>query len=148
VRAATPSHAAEMISPDQTEWKNRLRQIGARLPQSAVTVLRSKRERLRTVSGKRVLLSPDAFLQDKRLLLDMTQRRLAGVSAALLHQNKQQFIALTSKLDALSPLAVLARGYAIALRADGSVLKDAEKAVTGEHLTLRLAQGELGCVAD
>ena len=147
-RAATPSHAAQMLAPDQAEWRNSVLQAGAHLRQSANHILRARCERLNAISQRRVLSSPEAYLQDKRLLLDLAQRRLAGAASAMAGRQKQRFVSLMSKLDALSPLAVLARGYAIATRRGGHVLKDAEEAIPGERLTLRLARGEVGCVVE
>ena len=63
-------------------------------------------------------------------------------------QKKQRFIRLTSKLDAMSPLKVLGRGYAIARREDGSVLTRAADACPGEGLELRLAEGSVHCHVD
>ncbi|MDR3207041.1 MAG: exodeoxyribonuclease VII large subunit, partial [Oscillospiraceae bacterium] len=85
---------------------------------------------------------------DKRLVLDLTLGRLTGASAALLSAKKHRFVSLVSKLDALSPLAVLARGYAIAARPDGAVAKDAAQLSPGDRLTLRLMRGTVGCIVE
>jgi len=147
-RAATPSHAAEMLTPDQEEWKANISRCGARLSQCVHALLNTKRDRLRVLSKSHVLSGAGAYLQDRRLLLDLTQQRLAVAALSLFGGKKQRFAMLTGKLDALSPLTVLSRGYCLATRHDGTVLRDAGQAAPGDRLTLRLARGRIHCVVD
>lgn len=148
VRAATPTHAAELVVPDQAEWKTHLSAYAARLGQRTGTLLRRKRDRLETVAAKRVLTSPAVYLQDKRMVLDLAHRKLSGAAASALHGRKQNFVALVAKLDALSPLAVLTRGYAIATGPGGRIIKSAEDVTAGDRLKLKLMRGEISCVAE
>ena len=86
-----------------------------------------------------------AFVEDRRQDVDhMTHRLCAGMRAVADGQGRR-FGALAAALDALSPLKVLGRGYALAQQPDGTVLRSADQARIGETLRLRLADGALRC---
>ena len=100
------------------------------------------------LSEKRVLQDPTAFLQDKGLLLDKLHSRLALLGQSRVDKEHRRFAQLTAALDALSPLKVLARGYAMAQTRDGTVIKSAAQVETGQHIRLQLGQGVLGCTVE
>jgi len=76
------------------------------------------------------------------------QQRLLGIAQRTLEQDKQRFIRTTTALDALSPLKVLSRGYAMAQTADGTVLRSSEQVESGERIRVQLGQGSLSCTVD
>jgi exodeoxyribonuclease VII large subunit len=86
-------------------------------------------------------LHPRRRIQDDRRRLQTVEARLARVMLARRQQARQHFVALTSKLDALSPLGVLARGYAVVVRARGEVVTDAGVLRAGERVDVRVARG-------
>ena len=94
------------------------------------------------------MTDPMAFLQDKRMQLDFVQQKLAGTAREHLQQQQQRFARLTASLDALSPLKVLGRGYAMAQGKDGTVLKSSDQVAIGEKIYVRLGQGSLHCRVD
>ena len=145
LRAATPSNAAELAVPDQNEVTSALMGLGERLEGSLRRRLQGERQRLDRLAGSRAMTRPDAYFQDKRLLLDYQGRRLSHGLAASVAGQRERFARLAAALDALSPLKVLGRGYAIARKEDGRVIASAADAVPGEDFTLRLADGELPC---
>ena len=145
LRAATPSNAAELAVPDQNEVASALMGLGERLEGSLRRRLQGERQRLDRLAGSRAMTRPDAYFQDKRLLLDYQGRRLSHGLAASVAGQRERFARLAAALDALSPLKVLGRGYAIARKEDGRVIASAADAVPGEDFTLRLADGELPC---
>ena len=106
------------------------------------------RSRLSALEGKRVLRDPMAFLADKRLLLDYTQKNLASLAERQVAQRRQRFAALCASLDAMSPLRVLARGYAVARTADGTVLRSAREVSAGDIVGVTLGQGSLVCTVN
>ena len=86
-----------------------------------------------------------AFVEDRRQDVDhMTHRLCAGMRAVADGQGRR-FGALAAALDALSPLKVLGRGYAVAQTEDGTVVRSARQVERGERLRLRLAQGGIVC---
>ena len=111
-RAATPSHAAELAAPDQTELLERLESLRLHMLRSQSKRLELLRRRLAELTGRRVLTDPMAAVQDKRLLLDHVQRELCRAALARLAAPRQELAALAAALDAMSPLKVLGRGFA------------------------------------
>ena len=147
-RASTPSNAAEIAVPEQKELRRRLDTLSARMEQSEQKRVKALRERCEALARSRVLRDPMAFIDDKRLLLDYTQRKLSALAQAQTAQRAQRFASLAASLDALSPLKVLGRGYAVARDENGTILRAAEEAIVGEMIEVLLGQGSLMCTVD
>lgn len=141
LRAATPSNAAELAVPDQTELCQTLLERQRLLQTLMVRRLKQERQRVEALAACRSLKSPTNYLDDRRMALDHTLRRLSAASAALLHGQRERFTRLTAKLDAMSPLKVLGRGYSMVLQADGRPIKSVNEITTDERVRLRLADG-------
>ena len=144
-RAATPTHAAQQAVPDQTELAERIQGMQLRMQQAQRHRLEQQRRRLQNITAKRVLMNPLAVVQDKRLLLGHLQKELLHAAAASLTSPKRKLAALSASLDALSPLKVLARGYAVVTDENGVPLKNAEEVSVGGRVVNRLAAGTLYC---
>ena len=147
-RASTPSNAAEIAVPDQRELRRRLSVLAERMGQSENTRVGALKKRLGELAQKRVLTDPSAFIEDKRMLLDYTQKNLASLAEKQLAGRQRKYASLCASLDALSPLKVLGRGYAVARGADGRILKNAAETEIGERIELKLGSGRLGCVVE
>ena len=147
-RASTPSNAAEIVVPDQKELRRRLAVLGERMEQSESARLETLQKHLTELARKRVLTDPMAFIADKRMLLDYTQKNLVSIAEKQLGERQRQYAALCASLDALSPLKVLGRGYAMARTADGQVLKSAADVAVGDKIDVTLGQGRLDCVVE
>lgn len=147
-RASTPSNAAEIAVPDMAELLRSLQNAENRMAQGTLNVLDRQEKRLEVLEKKRVLSDPMAFLQDRRLQLDYVQQKLAGAAREQLADDTKKFTQLTAKLDALSPLKVLGRGYAMAQTTDGTVLRSSEQVLPGDRIRVQLAQGSLGCTVE
>ena len=147
-RASTPSNAAEIAVPDQKELRRRLDVLSGRMGQSEAARIEALQKRLAELSQKRVLTDPMAFIADKRMLLDYTQKNLASLAEKQMAERQRKYASLCASLDALSPLKVLGRGYAMARTADGQVLKNAADAAVGDKIDLTLGSGSLGCVVE
>ena len=145
LRAATPSNAAELAVPDQREVRAGLEQIQARLEHAMGRRLAGYRQALDRLSRSRSMTEPAAYFQNKRLLLDYHSRRLSHSGERCLSGQRERLGRLASALDAMSPLKVLGRGYAIPRREDGRVLTSAGDAAAGDRLLLRLSDGTLRC---
>ena len=145
LRAATPSNAAELAVPDQNELLAWLEGAEERMRQGLRRTLLQRRRELERLRGSRPLSQPESFFRDKRLQLDfLGQRMVQGLSRTLSAQ-KQRQARLAASLDALSPLKVLGRGYAIARKEDGHVIASVRDAAPGEPFALRLSDGEVPC---
>lgn len=147
-RASTPSNAAEIAVPDRQELRRRLDALSARMEQGEQKRVKALRERYAALARSRVLRDPMAFIDDKRLLLDYTQRKLSALAQAQTAQRAQHFASLAASLDALSPLKVLGRGYAVARDENGNILRAAEEVSAGEKIEVLLGQGSLMCTVD
>lgn len=145
-RASTPSNAAEIAVPDRAELLHRIESSRQRLERALCRRVENQRERLETLAKKRVLQDPAALLSDKAMRLDYGQRRLAAAMQTVTDREKGRLAAAAASLDALSPLRVLGRGYALAQTAKGDVLRSVSQVEAGEKVKLRLSEGRLTCV--
>ena len=103
--------------------------------------LEALRRRLDTAAGKRVLRDQTAYIQDKRMLLVHLQQRLGDLAGVTVGRKQQRFAALAASLDAMSPLKVLGRGYAVARDEAGRVLKSYQDVVPGQQVCVTLGEG-------
>ena len=143
LRAATPSNAAELAVPDQNEIRAALYQSERRLEQGIQRLLTLRREQVNRLGGSRAMTDPGAFVRDKRLLLDYQSRRLVHGLDRSVSGQRERLVRLAAALDAMSPLKVLGRGYAIAQKEDGAVIASVADAEAGEEFVLRLRDGRL-----
>lgn len=144
-RASTPSNAAEIAVPDMAELLRTLGGMEQRMQQGMQRCIGYRRERLEALAEKRVLTEPTAYLEDRRQDIDhLTHRLCAGMRSASGHA-AQRFGALAAALDALSPLKVLGRGYALAQTEDGTVLRSSGQVNTGDRVHVRLSKGGIVC---
>jgi exodeoxyribonuclease VII large subunit len=120
VRAPTPSAAAELALADHREVRRQADDLAARLANAL---------------GARTSLATER--------LERAGDRLQGAMAALLEGRRQQLVRLAAQLDALSPLRVLQRGYAVPTGADGHVLKRRAEFAPAMPFTLRVADGSI-----
>ena len=145
LRAATPSNAAELAVPDQAEMAQHVTQLELRCRQAVQSRLQYERQRLERLTASPALTEPMRQIEERRMLLDDRQYRLAQGLRHRLSGEQTRFAGLLAKLDALSPLKVLSRGYAYARDESGTVVTSAAAVELGERLSLRLADGTLGC---
>lgn len=145
LRAATPSDAARKAVPEQKEVRAHLDQLQLRLGRVMGNQLARQRQKLQHLERSRALSRPLTFVEEKRMLLDRQQEKLAGALQKSVAVHRTRFAALCAALDSLSPLKVLARGYGLAQREDGSVITAAAQVSCGDHIDLTLSGGTLGC---
>lgn len=148
LRAATPSNAAELVAPDVSELRDAIRSASARLDQAIDRGLTQRRTALTELASRRVMQSPTGFIDQRRLELDSIRLRLDAAATGRLHRERQEFARLAAKLDALSPLKVLGRGYSIALDAEGRAVREAAQLKAGDKLDLRLSRGGAKCLVE
>ena len=144
-RASTPSNAAEIAVPDREELQRWLQGAGERMAQSEQQRLETLRQKLDALAGKRVMTDQLAYVQDKRMDLLHVQQRLGDLSGILLSQKRRKFAALAASLDAMSPLKVLGRGYAMVQNEEGQILKSYRDVTADERLSVILGEGGFTC---
>lgn len=144
LRAATPSNAAELAVPDQNEQHALLGHLARRMGRAMERELTGARTALERAGRSRMLQNPMSWVDDRRMLLDYQRDRLARGLTTSMGKEREHFARLAAALDALSPLKVLGRGYAIAQGPRG-VVKFTEDVELGDALKLRVSNGEIAC---
>lgn len=147
LRAPTPSAAAELAVPDTASLLSMLESGSDRREQLLNMALQRETHRLKMLSEKRCLRSPLFYVEERQMRLDLLTQAFSAASMREVHRAGQRLAADAAKLDALSPLKVLGRGYAIPYK-DGTVLSSVAQAKEGDRLTIRLCDGEIGCTVD
>lgn len=145
LRAPTPSAAAELAVPDQNELHRLLELQRARLERAVKRVADHKTQELKQIQTLSILAHPERWFYPHQQRLDEMKERLGRNVHQGLHERYLQFRNLLGKLDTLSPLATLARGYSITRRQDGKVIYDSMETQVDEAISVRLARGELLC---
>ena len=148
LRAATPSNAAELAVPDQMELRQALAARQALLLTQMQKRLKQERGTLERLASSRVLKSPINYINDRRLQVDYVQHRLTAAFSETVQRKHRRFASLTAKLDAMSPLKVLARGYSMASDGQGMLLRSVKQIKPGDRLTVRFADGSAAAVVE
>ena len=136
-------YVADLAVPDQAELVRRLRSITSAMGAQLSRQVKLNRKRLEVLASSRPLQSPTAYVDERRLLLDGVQRRLCTAQQQTLAGSRQRCVRLAAALDAMSPLKVLTRGYAMAQTEDGRLLRTVEQTSPGGRFTLHLADGRI-----
>ena len=144
-RASTPSNAAEIAVPDCREVSEALNAYEIRASQAMRKKLATLGERLESLKNKRVMSAPTAQLDLRRMELDHMRARLAAAQERELAQSRERFVRLTAALDAMSPLRVLTRGYAIATDGSDRCIRSVTALTPGDRIRLTLADGRADC---
>ena len=142
LRAATPSNAAELAVPDQDTLRQTLDGYSAAMASSLQRQLYNARRHLKVLSESPALQSPEGYLQQRKKALQLLQNRLLSAEIQQNNRKKQRFIGLTAKLDAMSPLKVLTRGYAMTQGEDGRIIRSISDVEPHKQVTVSLADGK------
>ncbi len=143
LRAATPSNAAELIVQDRQSLEQNLDSMSAAMANALGRQLKAARQHLDVLSKSAALQSPHGYLQQRQKSLESLQNRLVAAQNQCIGRSNQRYIALTAKLDAMSPLKVLTRGYAMVQTAEGSVVRSVSQAKAGDHIDISFSDGKL-----
>lgn len=147
-RASTPSNAAEIAVPDQMGLRQWMYDAGERMQQAEIGRIEALRKTVETLASKRVMTDHVAYVQDKRMDLLHLQQRLGDLAGRALSQKQQKFAAVAASLDAMSPLKVLGRGYAMVQNDDGKLIRSNEELSVGERVSVTLGIGGFRCTVD
>lgn len=141
LRAATPSNAAELAVPDQDALRQTLDSASAAMAAALNRQIVAARRHLHVLSGSPALRSPTAYLEQRRQLLARCRERMTAAQTRVLDRRKQSFIGLTAKLDAMSPMKVLTRGYSMTANADGEVIRCVSQTAPGDRICISVSDG-------
>ncbi len=143
LRAPTPSAASELAVPDTAELKHKINNIISRESAVLLQMLSAKRETLARYEKSRYLSSPGHMIDDRRMALVLSSERLMTSAAHVNEIKKHALSALSGKLEALSPLAVLSRGYGVVSSEEGKVIKEIADVSVGDKITVKVRDGEI-----
>lgn len=143
LRAATPSNAAELAVPDMNALQQGLDAMSGSMAAALARQLKSARQRLDMLANRPSMQKPTGYLEQKEKALELLKNRLVSAQTQQLNRERHRYVASVSKLDAMSPLKVLTRGYAYAQTEDGTVLKSVDQVDAGQQITVSLSDGRL-----
>lgn len=141
MRAPTPSAAAEISVPSAIE----LQRVIALTRSRMLGAVRSRLENAALRLGRVLPKTPQDVINDCAQRHDMAMHRIETAYRLILSKSEGRLSEVCAKLNALSPLNTLARGYAIATLEDGTVLRKTEELTPGTDFELRLRDGAVGC---
>ena len=144
-RAATPSAAAEMAVPDSMALRRNLAGLSYRLLAAARRKLTLERSRLARLAASAALAGPGRLLSGPRQRLDGARQELEKAGRRALAYARRDLLSVTARLDAVSPLATLSRGYAVCLTAGGRILRSASDVEPEDMVRVVLHRGRLVC---
>jgi exodeoxyribonuclease VII large subunit len=148
LRAPTPSAAAELATPDMAEVHASLRASEITLRSEMLALIEQKRWRIQMLSRALTHLSPQARLNNDRQRLDGQVARLERAMANRLERARGRLRLAEVGLTAVSPLATLARGYAIVWRAEGQIVRHVAEVNAGDRLSVQVSDGRFTVAVD
>ena len=143
LRAATPSNAAELAVQDRQALEQNLDSMSVMMGNLLGRQIKNARRQLNILSQSPSLTSPDQYILQRRKTLELLKGRVFTAQTRVIQGHKQRFIAATAKLDAMSPLKVLTRGYAMAQNENKTVVRSVKQVKTGETLYVSVSDGVL-----
>ena len=143
LRAATPSNAAELVVPDQDALRQNMDSMLSSVSTCLERQLKACQQHLNVLSASPALQSPFEYLSQKGKTLKLLENRLVAVENQTIHHHNKQFLTNAAKLDALSPLKVLTRGYAMAQSEDGGIIRSVSQVATGDTIRVNFNDGSV-----
>lgn len=141
LRAATPSNAAELAVPDREALFQQLDSMSNAMETALARQLKSARKHLQMLSASPAMESPYEYIHQRRKNLSLLQKRLLSAQEKQVFRSRQRFVGLTAKLDAMSPLKVLSRGYSMTTDPAGSVIRSVKQIKTDDPVQVALSDG-------
>lgn len=146
LRAPTPSAAAELAVPSGEELLEKFQNAEIRLQSSVRKILENRRLKLKMYAENRVLRDPVSKISEKGIYLDHLSKLFENSVSNILTKKQQELGVAASKLDSLSPLATLNRGYSVTKNLQGDVIKSTSQVKSGEDICITLRDGQLEAV--
>ena len=143
LRAATPSNAAELAVPDQDALRQVLDTMSAAMVTALQRQLNASQQRLKLLSESPALQSPMGYFEQRSQSIELLKNRMTSAQNAVLNRHNQRFLTLAAKLDALSPLKVLTRGYAMVQDTNGEVVRSVNQTAAGDAVVITLRDGTI-----
>lgn len=148
-RAATPSAAAELATPESGELRKHIKQLENRILQRLERTIENHRWRLESIKQRPALLRPEDILSNRRQTIDFLRQKLLQYTRQAASERKERFNLQMEKLGSLNPLAILGRGYTVCRRRRGKkIIKTVKILKAGDKLTITMVDGEVDCLVE
>ncbi len=141
VRALTPSEAAERLVPNYRDIVDMLDATKHRMARTILARIQNAHQQLATLATRTVMTQPLERIRQSAIELDFLENAMNRAARQKIAKSDQELAAMTARMNAISPLAVLARGYSLTTDAEGKLLLNAESVKPGDRITTRLANG-------
>jgi len=148
LRAPTPSAAAELAVPDCGELKYTIQYDASLLKQLISTKIAGLKQQINSLTTSYSFRKPQDLIELQRIRIDQITTKLASCTQRKIADTKAELLSASGKLNALSPLATLSRGYSIVYDKNQHILSDISQVQIGEQIAVFLNGGKLGCVID
>ena len=146
LRTPTPSAAAELTTPDIETEKSKLIVLNAYFHNKAQKIVEEHRQVIDVAVSRSSLEKPKEFLDNHRAVVSMLRREINKSVKQAVGLKKKDFAVLSGKLDVLSPLKILSRGYGLIYDKDKNQVKDINEISVGDCIEIKLVNG--GIIAD
>ena len=142
-RAATPSQAAEIVVADANAYINYVLELEKRCKNIMLKRLTTAETTLERLQSSWTLANPQRLLESRMQRYDFAAAKLKQIFSAALTDRQHKCGVLAAKLDALSPLTVLARGYSVTENSDGKVIRSIDEVRWGDEITTQVGDGNI-----
>ena len=143
LRAATPSNAAELAVPDAAALYQQLDTMSAAMESALKRQLKACRQHLNTLAASSSLQSPYEYLQQRRNALKLCETKMVSAQNNCLYRSRNRLVADAAKLDAMSPLKVLSRGYSMTQDESGKMVRSVSQVSVGQRVTIAVSDGTI-----
>ena len=149
LRAPTPSAAAELVMPKKVNLTNQIADINIRMKNAVLNSINLNKNKLQMLNNRAVFKRPLDNINQKRLQVDEQSKYLKRNIEETLNKRKLLLKALIGKVDVLSPLGVLARGYSVVQEKDtNKVISSVSEVKIGEEVVVTVNDGNIYCKVD
>ena len=148
IRAATPSAAAEIATPDIKDINNILNGFNYRVSNAFIGLIGSYRSKLDDLAKSKVFLKPETMLDVPKMRFSTIAEKLESSIKAQYASKKAQFAEINGKLAMLNPMSVISRGYGAVFKNNGSVIKSVNDVAEGEQITIKISDGRLNATVN
>lgn len=142
LRAPTPSAAAELANPNVADLISDIEKYNNRLKKSLITKIETMKLRYEKCMASRVFKEPLQKINERYILIDMKVKKLQNLINSKVKDDKTKMVEVIAKLDTLSPLKTLARGYSLTTGIDGKIIKSVNNIKKDDELVIRFKDGK------
>lgn len=147
VRASTPSAAAELVSPEEDEILEKIKFFRNKLSDEMNMLLKHSKDKLDSIASSKLLTDRMEFIRNKQMRLDMLSLSIMSSFKQYISEKSNALGAVSSKLDAMSPLKVMSRGYTVVIR-DNKAISTAKDIHMGDNIEIMFADGKAKCTVN